>query len=119
MNKHVRLIYLLNILSKPVGTSATELAKRCNVSERTIYRDIGDIALAGFPVLHDRGYRVLNVSSTPPGNLTFGELEVVGSIIEKTLLSISGLDSTILRGVQAKVERAIAQFPARACMNSA
>ncbi|MFC1475483.1 helix-turn-helix transcriptional regulator [Candidatus Zixiibacteriota bacterium] len=119
MNKHVRLIYLLNILSKPAGTSAMELARRCNVSERTIYRDIGDIAHAGFPVLHDRGYRVLNVSSTPPGNLTFGELEILGSIIEKTLSSFGGLDLTILRGIEAKVERALNQFPSRACMNSA
>lgn len=119
MNKHVRLIYLLNILSKPVGTSAIELARRCDVSERTIYRDIGDIAQAGFPILHDRGYRVLNVSSTPPGNFTFGELEVLDTIVEKTLPSFSGLDSTVIGVIQAKLERALTQFPSRVCLKGA
>jgi predicted DNA-binding transcriptional regulator YafY len=112
-------MYLLNILSKPSGTSVTELARRCQVSERTIYRDIGDIARAGFPVLHDGGYRVLNVGSTPPGNFTFGEMETLDYLIGKTLSSFGNPDAAVLHGILAKVERALSEFPPRACMHSA
>jgi len=119
VNKQTRLIYLLNVLSKPVGTPAVELAQRCNVSERTIYRDIGDIAMAGFPVMHDQGYRVLNVSSTPPANFTFGELEALGNIVENALLNSDNLGRVALYGIQAKVERAMLQFPSRVCLKGA
>jgi predicted DNA-binding transcriptional regulator YafY len=119
MNKQTRLIYLLNILSRPEGTAAAELAERCKVCERTIYRDIGDIALAGFPVMHDHGYRILNVAAAPPGNFTFGELEILGQIVGSALPTSDQANEMALLGIQAKVERAIFQFPSRVCLKGA
>lgn len=50
-----RLIGILTILLQKDKTTAQELAKRFNVSRRTILRDVDLLALAGIPIVAARG----------------------------------------------------------------
>ena len=50
-----RLIGILSILLQKDNVTAGELAKRFEVSARTIYRDIDTINMAGIPVVSSRG----------------------------------------------------------------
>ena len=51
-----RLIGIITILLQHEKTTAPELAKRFEVSRRTISRDIEDICKAGIPVVAIQGY---------------------------------------------------------------
>lgn len=111
MNKHIRLLYLINVLSGEQDASVGALARRCNVSRRTIYRDIKNIVLAGFPVCYDSGYRILKSKSMPPGNFDYYELEALESVVEKAKCAYDGSDREVLSIIEAKIGRAIAEYP--------
>ena len=50
-----RLLSILTTLQARGQVTAPELAEACEVSVRTIYRDIDALAAAGIPVYADRG----------------------------------------------------------------
>jgi len=50
-----RLLSLLMVLQIKGRATAQELAERLEVSERTIYRDIEALSIAGIPVYAERG----------------------------------------------------------------
>ncbi|MCF6445324.1 YafY family protein [Nereida sp. MMG025] len=58
---------------------AADLARKMNVSERTIYRDMETLAASGVPVQGERGvgYWVTAAITLPPLNLSLTELEAL------------------------------------------
>src|SRR5579884_1876521 len=50
-----RLLMLLTLLQTKGRVTAQSLAERLEVSERTIYRDIEALSMAGIPVYAERG----------------------------------------------------------------
>jgi predicted DNA-binding transcriptional regulator YafY len=71
-----RLVQLLGLLQASKGHNATELAKACEVSRRTIFRDLDVLRQAGVPLLfddqHDK-YRIPGTYFLPPTNFTTEE----------------------------------------------
>jgi predicted DNA-binding transcriptional regulator YafY len=63
MKKSERLFYIYSLLQTGASFSVADLVEKCNVSERTVYRDIADLS-AYIPLYYDDGYRLLNI--TPP-----------------------------------------------------
>ncbi len=74
MGKLDRLLLILNLLRTRRNLTASDLAKECEVSERTIYRDIQVLSEARVPVYFDSGYKLLTDAFLPPLNLTADEL---------------------------------------------
>jgi predicted DNA-binding transcriptional regulator YafY len=71
-----RLIQQLGLLQTGKGYNATELAKCCNVSRRTIFRDLEVLRDAGVPLLFDDDRNVYRIPGTyylPPTNFTTEE----------------------------------------------
>jgi len=64
---------VLNLLRGRPGLSAGELARECEVTERTIYRYITGLSSANIPIYFDRGYRLLSDAFLPPLNLTLDD----------------------------------------------
>ncbi len=80
-----RLIGILTILLQNEKTTAPELAKRFEVSRRTINRDIEDICMAGIPIITTQGIN--------------GGISIMDNFkIDKTLFSYEELQS-ILTGL--------------------
>ncbi len=76
MKRADRLIDLIQILRDGQVHRAQSLARRMNVSLRTVYRDMDTLARSGVPVAGERGtgYRLTAAITLPPLNLTTTEL---------------------------------------------
>jgi len=71
-----RMLQLLERLQSGRPHSTAELARLCDVSRRTVFRDIKMLQEAGIPVLYDaaqQGYWISSHSLLPPMNLTLAE----------------------------------------------
>jgi predicted DNA-binding transcriptional regulator YafY len=75
--KSDRLLLILNLLRSRRNLKASDLAKECEVSERTIFRDIQALSEARVPIYFDRGYKLLTDAFLPPLNFTLDELLTV------------------------------------------
>jgi len=84
MKRLSRLLYLIQYLSARFSVPVMDLARLCGVSTRTIFRDIGDIHQAGFPVYYHNGYHVMRSAATASNCFTVGELKSLVSILCQT-----------------------------------
>jgi predicted DNA-binding transcriptional regulator YafY len=69
MRRADRLFQIVNVLRRRrTATTATHLAERLGVSERTVYRDVRDLILAGTPIEGEAGvgYRIRPGYDLPP-----------------------------------------------------
>ncbi|MBD3267758.1 WYL domain-containing protein [bacterium] len=87
MARSVRLVKLLNILSKqrPYLT-ASALAEELGVTERTIYRDLLDLGYT-YPIYHDRGYKMHKSHLPPSWSLTPMDVRIVQLLLQSSPLS--------------------------------
>lgn len=74
-----RLFDILQILRDGQLHRAQDIADRCDVSVRTIYRDMDTLVASGVPVEGARGvgYRITDAITLPPLTLTPAELEAL------------------------------------------
>ena len=79
MRRSDRLMALIQILRDGTLHKAEDLAKRTDVSLRTVYRDMDTLAASGVPIEGERGigYRVTAAITLPPLNLTMTEVEAL------------------------------------------
>lgn len=73
VRKTERLLYILSLLRLNRRLRASDLARKCGVTERTIYRDIISISAANIPIYFDGGYKLLHDGFLPPTNLSAHE----------------------------------------------
>ncbi len=105
-----RLLILLLLLQTRGRVTAQTLAKRLEVSERTIYRDLEALSLAGVPVYAEQGpgggWKLLEdyrlslgtlVEVLEPAELrdSLGALKLVSQIFMRGNILISTIDSYI------------------------
>ena len=79
MRRADRLFQIVQLLRRRRLTTAAQLAERLEVSERTVYRDIRDLSLAGVPVLGEAGvgYRLGRDFDLPPMMFTVDEIQAL------------------------------------------
>lgn len=85
MRKTERLLYILSLLRLNRRLRAWDLARKCGVTERTIYRDIISISAANIPIYFDGGYKLLHEGFLPPTNLSGHEAGFLLSILKSPL----------------------------------
>src|SRR5512138_1707870 len=81
MRRADRLFRLVGLLQRRRTTTAASLAERLEVSERTVYRDIADLAASGVPIQGEAGvgYRLERGFDLPP--LMFNEAEIEAIVL--------------------------------------
>jgi predicted DNA-binding transcriptional regulator YafY len=79
MRRADRLFAIVQYLRGRRLTTAAQLAGWLEVSERTVYRDIADLAASGVPVDGEagRGYRIRTGFDLPPLMFTFDEIDAL------------------------------------------
>ena len=79
MRRTDRLFELIQILRDGKLHTAQQMAEACEVSVRTVYRDMDTLVASGVPVQGERGvgYMITEEISLPPLTLTTDELEAL------------------------------------------
>ena len=95
MNHLSRLLSILTILKSKRLVTGTELAKKFDVSTRTIYRDIKKLEEADVPIItvEGRGYTIMDGYTVAP--IMFDELEVNALITAEQLIAKTNDESLI------------------------
>jgi predicted DNA-binding transcriptional regulator YafY len=75
MSKAERIIYILTLLRNHRYLKAKDLADRCGVSERTIYRDLISISSSNIPIYYNNGYRLVDFRLLAPASFTSAEAD--------------------------------------------
>src|SRR3954454_3741290 len=90
-----RLLSIMLLLQAHQRLTARDLARRLEVSERTILRDMDALSAAGIPVLADRGagggWRLLDGYQTKLPGLTAPEIQSLFLARPERLMSALGL----------------------------
>src|SRR4029077_20303246 len=79
MRRADRLFEIVQYLRGRRLTTAAQLAQWLEVSERTIYRDVADLAASGVPVDGEAGvgYSIVAVFDVPPLMFTYDEIDAL------------------------------------------
>jgi predicted DNA-binding transcriptional regulator YafY len=104
MKKVERLLYILALLRRRKNLGATDLARRCGVSKRTILRDISTISSANIPIFYDSGYRLLHEDFLPPMSFTSEERKMLSEILDSYARLDHRANGSALRSIIAKLE---------------
>ncbi len=105
MQKFERLLLILNLIRSRPGIQASELAAETGVSQRTVYRDILNLA-SQYPVLSDNGYRLLPTAFLKTMNLTEDEYNLFQTALSCPALSRPDLKSRV-RTLKAKIDTVV------------
>jgi predicted DNA-binding transcriptional regulator YafY len=104
MSKYARLLQVLNLLRSRPGISAKDLALDCQVSRRTIFRDILSLCSAEIPVFYDKGYRLLPGTFLPTLNFDLDEYLTLKSILSADLFKNKNFLGNTILSVLSKIE---------------
>ena len=111
MRRADRLFQIVNLLRRRrTATTATHLAERVGVSERTVYRDIRDLILAGTPIDGEAGvgYRIRPGYDLPP--LMFDRDEIQALVLGARIVRQFG-DPALARASDAILAKVAAIVP--------
>ncbi len=104
VRKTERLLYILSLLRLNRRLRASDLARKCGVTERTIYRDIISISAANIPIYFDGGYKLLHDGFLPPTNLSAHEAGFLLSLLKSPLFEKGGPFRETARRITEKIE---------------
>ena len=111
MRRADRLFQIVNVLRRRrAATTAAHLAERLGVSERTVYRDIRDLTLAGTPIDGEAGvgYRIRPGYDLPP--LMFDRDEIQALVLGARMVRQFG-DPALARASDAILGKVAAIVP--------
>lgn len=110
MTRTERLQQIIAVLRDGSVHRATDLAARLGVSERTIWRDMGELAHYGVPVVGSRGvgYMLRRAVALPPLVLNAEELTALEHLLR---LAEAHADTRIGAGAQSLAAKIRAALP--------
>jgi predicted DNA-binding transcriptional regulator YafY len=104
MAKTDKLLYLVNLIKSNHNLNAKQLAQKCGVSDRTIFRYINSLAAASLPIYNDHGYKFLDSAFLPTLNLTDAELSTLQFAFEFSPIKSDPLLANTANSILAKLE---------------
>lgn len=110
MRRADRLFEIVQVLRGRRLTTARYLAERLGVSERTIYRDVQDLSLAGVPILGEAGvgYALKKGFDLPPLMFDYDEVEAL--LIGARMASAYG-GTALAKSAERAMEKIAAVLP--------
>ncbi len=99
-----KLLYLVNLIKSNHNLTSKQLAEKCRVSERTIFRYINSLAAASLPIYYDHGYKFMDNAFLPTLNLTDEELTALQFAFEFSPIKSDPFLSNMAKSIFAKLE---------------
>lgn len=97
-------MYILALLRRKNNLGATDLARRCGVSRRTILRDISTISSANIPIFYDAGYQLLHEDFLPPMSFSTEERKLLMDILDSYARLEHLENGSAIRSIKDKLE---------------
>ncbi|MEW6015798.1 MAG: HTH domain-containing protein [Candidatus Zixiibacteriota bacterium] len=107
MTKSERLLFIVNLFRVRKRVTLEELARECEVSKRTIYRDLLSLSSLNIPIYYDDGYRLTREISLPALNFSDEEQEILGYCLSHNFLNRSSFLKSKLRNIEVKIISAL------------
>ncbi len=112
MSKYERLSRLLKIITfikAQRNLRRRDLARKCEVSVRTIQRDIDSLVYAGVPIFWSRdGYEIMPDFFMPPVNLS---LEEAFHLVVATRIFSKNKEKSQQRAIESAISKVVARLP--------
>jgi len=110
MRRADRLFQIVQMLRKRELTTASRLAERLEVSERTIYRDVADLVRSGVPIEGEvgLGYQLGHGFDLPP--LMFDRTELQALVLGARMVATWG-DEELREAARSLLEKTAAVVP--------
>ncbi|MCK4632197.1 MAG: YafY family transcriptional regulator [candidate division Zixibacteria bacterium] len=109
MNKYQRMLFILNLLRTRRNMNAQALAEECQVTPRSIYRDIIALSEANIPIYYDNGYKLASDAFLPPLNFTYDEYQLLKSALESTPLGDTDKYRRVVEELMVKLEAGLSE----------
>lgn len=104
-----RLIKITTLLKSHKKLHRKDLADQCEVSIRTIQRDIDTLCYAGIPIYRsETGYELMQGFFMPPVNLS---LEEALNLITAVKASIRNIEKNSQKTIESAISKIIAALP--------
>ncbi|MCJ7508565.1 MAG: HTH domain-containing protein [candidate division Zixibacteria bacterium] len=107
MAKAERLLQIVNLLKARRVMNARKIAQECNISERTVYRDVLALSSINVPIYFDKGYRLLPDAFLPTLNFTLEELLAIESALRYTPLYMDESFAKLAKRVYEKIRSSV------------
>ncbi len=107
MTKSERLLFIVNLFRVRKRVTLEELARECEVSKRTIYRDLLSLSSLNIPIYYDEGYRLTREISLPALNFSEEEQEILAFCLNNSALNRSPFLKARLRNIEMKILSAL------------
>ncbi|MCX6827358.1 MAG: YafY family protein, partial [candidate division Zixibacteria bacterium] len=104
MAKYDRLLFILNLLRSRRNLNAEMIAGECEVTERTIYRDIITLSESNIPIYYDKGYKFASDNFLPALNFNLDEYLTLKTALESSPLYRSGHSRQIIKSIRSKID---------------
>jgi predicted DNA-binding transcriptional regulator YafY len=111
MAKVERLLYLINLIRSHHNLTSKELAGKCKVSERTIFRDINSLASATLPIYYEHGYKFLDGAFLPTLNLTDEEFSTLQFALDFSPMNTDRSLRNLAKDILGKLEAVKKRLP--------
>jgi len=111
MAKVDRLLYLINLIKSHHNLTSKELAEKCKVSERTIFRDINSLASATLPIYYEHGYKFLDGAFLPTLNLTDEEFSTLQFALDFSPMNTDRSLRNLAKDILGKLEAVKKRLP--------
>jgi predicted DNA-binding transcriptional regulator YafY len=113
MRRADRLFHIIQLIRGRRLTTASYLAQRLEVSERTIYRDVADLQLQGVPIEGEAGvgYRLGAGFDLPPMMFTHDEAK---ALVASVRMAQAWLDPALAQGAEDALGKIMSVLPLEA-----
>ena len=103
------MLHILNLLRTHKHLNAQRLAEECNVTERSIYRDIISLSEMNVPIYYDNGYKLASDNFLPSLNFSFDEYHLLKLALESSPLIKTDKYHQIYKSLIAKIENCLSE----------
>ncbi|PWB76465.1 hypothetical protein C3F09_00410, partial [candidate division GN15 bacterium] len=100
-------MFLINMLRTRRVLSVPQMSASCEVTERTIYRDLGSLSRMNIPVYYDKGYRLAREIAFPWIELGGEDLELLCFCLHFNPLTSHAFFARRFRMIERKVRERI------------